>query len=157
MGQRVYSTYFDNVTIAAVQDVFSLRAAGASNGCELHHIMLSAGAVTAAAEIRLRLKRLPATVTAGSAGTAPTLSVSDSGDTKAATAVVRANDTTQATTSGTAAILLAWQWNVLGMFEYLPAPEDREVIQPAEALVLEINATPASTVVSGMIKWREIP
>jgi hypothetical protein len=157
MGHRVYSTYFDNVTIAAVQDVFSLRAAGAANGCELHHIMLSAGGVTAAAEIRLRLKRLPATVTAGSVGTAPTMSAVDSGDTKAATAVVRANDTTQATTSGTAAILCAWQWNVLGMFEHLPAPEDRENIQPGEALVLEINATPASTVVSGFIKWLEEP
>jgi hypothetical protein len=157
MGHRVYATYFDNVTVAAVQDVFSLRAAGAANGCELHHIMLSAGGVTAAAEIRLRLKRLPATVTAGSVGTAPTISAVDSGDTKAATAVVRANDTTQATTSGTAAILLAWQWNVLGMFEHLPAPEDRENIQPGEALVLDIPATPASTVVSGFIKWLEEP
>jgi hypothetical protein len=157
MGHRVYATYFDNVTVAAVQDVFSLRAAGAANGCELHHIMLSAGGVTAAAEIRLRLKRLPATVTAGSVGTAPTISAVDSGDTKAATAVVRANDTTQATTSGTAAILCAWQWNVLGMFEHLPAPEDRENIQPGEALVLDIPATPASTVVSGFIKWLEEP
>lgn len=156
MGHRVYSTYFDNVTIAAVQDVFSLRAAGAS-GCELHHIQLSAGGVTAAAEIRLRLRRLPATVTAGSVGTAPVMSVVDSGDTKAATAVVRANDTTQATTSGTAIILAAWQWNVLGMFEHLPAPEDRENIQTGEALVLDIPATPASTVVSGMIKWLEEP
>jgi hypothetical protein len=158
MGQRVYAARFENVTIAAVQDVLSLRAAGAANGCELHHIMLSASGVTAAAEIRLNLKRLPATVTAGSVGTAPTIGAVDSGDTKAATAVVRANDTTQATTSGTAFIIASWAWNVLGMFEYLPAPEDREVIQSAEALVLEIPGTPtASTVVSGMIKWREMP
>lgn len=156
MGHRVYAANFENVTIAAVQDVFSLRAAGAQ-GAELHHIMLSAGAVTAAAEIRLRLRRLPATVTAGSVGTAPTISAIDSGDTKTATCVVRANDTTQATTSGTALTLCAWQWNVLGMFEHLPAPEDRENIQPGEALVLDIPGTPASTVVSGFIKWLEEP
>jgi hypothetical protein len=156
MGQRIYSAAFDNVTIAAVQDVFYLRA-GAANGIEIHHIQLGAGAVTGAAEIRLRLKRLPATVTAGSGGTAPTVSTIDSGDTKAATATARANDTTQATTSGTAVIILPWQWNVLGMFEYLPAPEDREVCQATEALVLDVAATPASTVVSGWIKWREIP
>lgn len=156
MGHRVYAANFENVTIAAVQDVFSLRAAGAQ-GAELHHIMLSAGAVTAAAEIRLRLRRLPATVTAGSVGTAPTISAIDSGDTKTATCVVRANDTTQATTSGTALTLLAWQWNVLGMFEHLPAPEDRENIQPGEALVLDIPGAPASTVVSGFIKWLEEP
>jgi hypothetical protein len=73
MGQRIYSAAFDNVTIAAVQDVFYLKA-GAANGIEIHHIQLGAGAVTAAAEIRLRLKRLPATVTAGSGGSAPTIS-----------------------------------------------------------------------------------
>jgi hypothetical protein len=156
MGQRIYSAAFDNVTIAAVQDVFYLKA-GAANGIEIHHIQLGAGAVTAAAEIRLRLKRLPATVTAGSGGSAPTISTTDSGDTKAATATARANDTTQATTSGTAVIILPWQWNVLGMFEYLPAPEDREVCQAAEAFVFDVAATPASTVVSGWIKWREIP
>ena len=157
MGHRVYTANFENVTIAAVQDVISLRAAGAANGAELHHIVLSAGAVTAAAEIRLRLKRLPATVTAGSGGSAPTISAVDSGDTKTATVVIRANDTTQATTSGTAAILCTWQWNVLGFFEHLPAPEDRENIQPGEALVLDIPGTPASTVVSGFVKWLEEP
>lgn len=155
MGTRVFCAPFENVTIAAVQDVFMLKA-GAANGIELHHIMLSAGGVTAAAEIRLRLKRLPATVTNGSGGTAPTINFVDSGDTKAATATLRANDTTQATTSGTAQNLLAWQWNVLGMFEHLPVPEDRERSQPGEALVLDIAGTPASTVVSGMIKWAEL-
>jgi hypothetical protein len=156
MGQRIYSAAFDNVTIAAVQDVLYLKA-GANNGVEIHHIQLSAGAVTAAAEIRLRLKRLPATVTAGSGGSVPTISTIDSGDTKSATATARANDTTQATTSGTAVIILPWQWNVLGPFEYLPAPEDREVCQASEAFVLDIPGTPASTIVSGWIKWREIP
>jgi len=156
MGQRVYSTYFENVTISAVQDVFNLKA-GSANGLEIHQIDLSAGGVTSPAEIRLRLKRLPATVTNGSGGTAPTIGVTDSGDTKSATAGVRANDTSQATTGGTAVILQAWQWNVLMPWQYLPAPEDREVIQASEALVLDIPGTPASTVVSGTIKWREIP
>jgi hypothetical protein len=156
MGQRIYSTFFDNVTISAVQDVFLLKA-GSVNGIELHQIDLSAGGVTAPAEIRLRLRRLPATVTNGSGGSAPTIGVTDSGDTKATTATVRANDTTQATTGGTAVTLQAHQWNVLLPWQYLPAPEDREVIQAAEALVLDIPAAPASTVVSGTIKWREIP
>src|SRR2546429_1425013 len=112
MGQRVYKTQFENVTISAVQDIFLLKA-GSANGVELHQIDLSAGGVTSPAEIRLRLKRLPATVTNGTGGTAPTINAADSGDTKAATATVRANDTTQATTSGTAAVLQAHQWNVL--------------------------------------------
>jgi hypothetical protein len=156
VGQRVYSTFFENVAIAAAQDIFLLKA-GAGNGVELHQIDLSAGGVTAPAEIRLRLKRLPATVTNGSGGTAPTMSATDSGDTRAATATLRVNDTTQATTLGTAAILQAHQWNVLLPWQYLPAPEDRELIQASEALVLDVPGAPASTVVSGTIKWRELP
>lgn len=157
MGQRVYSMMFDNATVAAVQDLLMLKA-GSANGVELHQIDLSAGGVTAPAEIRLRLKRLPATVTPGSGGSTPTINAVDSGDTKGTTlAAAHANDTVQATTSGTVALLAAWQWNVLTPWQYLPAPEDREIIQAGEALVLDIPGTPASTAVSGTIKWRELP
>lgn len=159
MAERIYSTIIDNVTVAAVQDIFSIKA-GTANGVEIHQIQLGAGGVTSAAEIRLILNRLPATVTVGTGGTAPTIGVTNSGDTKTATAAVRANDvTTQAGTSGTAVTLLAWQWNVLGPFDYLPAPEDRETIGAGEALVLRIpaGATFASTAVSGFIKWAELP
>lgn len=156
MGQRVYKATFENVTISAVQDVFYAKA-GAANGIELHQIDLSAGGVTAPAEIRLRLKRLPATVTVGSGGAALTANAADSGDTRAAAATVRGNDTSQATTSGTTAIIGAFQWNVLMPWQYLPAPEDRDVIQANEALVLDIPGAPASTIVSGTIAWRELP
>ena len=157
MGQRVYKTFFDNVTVAAVQDLFSLKA-GAANGVELHQIDLSAGGVTAPAEIRLLLRSAPAAVTQGTGGTVPTISPSDSGDTKAATAVAHANDvTTQMTSSGTIKILAAWQWNVLLPFQYLPSPEDRDVIQASEGLALNLPGAPASTVISGSITWRELP
>lgn len=156
MGNRVYKTYFDNVTVAAVQDLFSLKA-GAANGIELHQVDLTAGGVTAAAEIRIRLKRAPTTFTQGSAGTTPTIAVADSGESKATAATVHANDTSQGTTSGTMIILGAWQWNVLLPFQYLPPPEDREIIQGGEGLIIDIAATPASTVVSGYISWEEIP
>ncbi len=156
MGQRVYKTAFDNITIAAVQDIFSLKA-GSANGIELHQIDLSAGGVTAPAEIRVRLKRLPATVTQGTGGNALTGFAADSGDTKTSTATARSNDTTQSTTTGTAVALGAWQWNVLLPWQYLPAPEDRDMIQAGEALVLDIPGAPASTVVSGTIVWRELP
>jgi len=98
-------------------------------------------------------------VTQGTGGTTPTVSPTDSGDTKASTATVHANDvTTQMTSSGTLKTLLAWQWNVLLPFEYLPAPEDREVCQAAEGFALNVPATPgAATLVSGFIKWRELP
>lgn len=159
MGQRVYSATFENVTIAAVQDIFSAKA-GAANGIEIHQIDLTAGGVTAPAEIRLRLKRLGGggTITAGSAGSSLTGQPTDEGDSKASAATVRSNDTTQATMSGgTNSTLGVWQWNVLLPFQYLPAPEDREVCAGGSEFVLDTPGAPASTVVSGTIKWRELP
>lgn len=155
MGQRIYKQIFENITISAIQDVFSLKA-GSANGLELHQIDLSAGGVTSPAEIRLRLKIGSVTVTQGSGGTVPTPSNADSGDTKATTATLHVNDTTQATTTGAFRNVGAWQWNVLIPFQYLPAPEDRETIAASEIIVLDIPGTPsASTVVSGTIAWRE--
>lgn len=156
MGQRIYKTFFENVTVAAAQDLFSLKA-GAANGIEIHQIDLSAGGVTAPAEIRIRVKRMPATFTQGSGGSTPTVGVADSGDTKATTATVHANDTTPGTTGGTAVVLGAFQWNVLMPWQYLPAPEDRDVIQAAEGFVIDALGSPASTVVSATITWRELP
>ena len=130
MGQRIYKMIFDNVSIAAIQDVLSMKA-GAANGIEIHQIDLSAGGVTSPAEIRLRLKRLSAAVTQGTGGTVLTPSSADSGDTKASTATVRANDTAQATTTGTTTFLGAWQWNVQLQWQYLPAPEDRLALRVA--------------------------
>lgn len=158
-GNRVFTTGFDNITVGtAVQDIFSILA-GASNGVELHYIELNAGGVTNPAEVRLRLKRFSGTTqTAGSAGTAPAMNALDENDSKAATAVVRANDTTQATTTGTNVNLAYWNWNTLLPFQYLPAPEDRPIIAVSNRLILDLPATAAqSQSVSGIIQWREIP
>jgi hypothetical protein len=46
---------------------------------------------------------------------------------------------------------------VLSPWQYLPAPEDREIIQAGEAIVLDIPGVPASTIASGTIAWRELP
>jgi hypothetical protein len=158
MGQRVYTTFFDNISVAAIQDLFSIKA-GAANGVELHQLDLTAGGVTSPAEFRILLKRAATAATLGTGGTVPTISPTDSGDTKAATAVVHANDiTTQLTSTGTLSTLEAFQWNVLMPFQYLPAPEDREVCQAAEAFSFFVPAAPgAAVLVSGTIKWRELP
>jgi hypothetical protein len=155
MSDRVYTTFIDNVSIGtAVQDIFSLKA-GTGGGIEIHHIMLTAGGVSAAAEIRVRLKRLTGTVASGSGGSTPAVTFVDSGDTKTSTATVHANDGTQAT--GTSATLAVWQWNVLMPLEHMPAPEDRESCGASEAIVLDLPATITATTISGFIKWSERP
>lgn len=150
-GNRVYSATFDNVTVSAIQDVFSLLAAGGR--LELHKIRLTSNGV-ADAVCRLRLRRFPSTVTVGSGGSAPTVSPVDESD-AAGAATVRANDTTQATTTGTAITMWGEQWDVRAPFEYLEAPEDREALKLNSAYILDIPAAPTSLIISGYIKWRE--
>src|ERR1700687_2258233 len=100
MGRRIYKSTITAVTIGtAVQDIWSLLA-GAANGIQLHWLQLSAGGVTIAPDLSLRLKRGTATVTIGSGGTLPAKSLVADGDSKVSGSPVHANDTTQATTSG---------------------------------------------------------
>lgn len=153
---RLYRDTFENQTVAALMDVFSIRAS-AANGVALRGFSLSAGA-TAGAIVRVRLKVLPATVTAGSGGASSTPQKTDRKNNIAVGSTVRQRDTTQATTSGTAVTLAVWQWNVLGPLEYIQAtPEQRECIDVSEALVLDFVAAPASVSMSAWIEWEEYP
>jgi hypothetical protein len=152
---HVYVVVFENVTVAAVQDLIYVKAS-ATNGLAVRRISLSASGVAAAAEIRLRLKRLPATVTVGSGGSAPTIQKVSARLGIAALSAARANDTVQATTSGTAVPLANWNWNVLQEFlEVPPTEEERWACDISEALVFDVVAAPASTVLSGFMVFRE--
>jgi hypothetical protein len=150
----------DNATIGTgVQDIFSIKTP-ASKGAQLHHVQLSAAAVTAVAEVRMRLKRGTATVTLGSGGTAPTAAIVDPGDTQVAASTCHINDTTQATTSGVFTALEFHQWNVLLPFDYMPGPEDedRDACDVSQALILDLPAAISPAVVaSGFFKFRELP
>lgn len=154
--ERLYSVVFENVTVSAVQDLLYVKAS-ATNGLELRRLSLSASGVTAAAEIRVRLKRLPTTVTVGSGGSAPTIQKVSSRNAIAALSAARANDTSQATTSGTSVTLANWNWNVLQDFLEVPPTEgERWECDVSEALIFDVIATPASTVLSGFMVFKEV-
>lgn len=158
MGRRIYMAGFDNVSIgAAVQDIFSLKAS-AAKGIQLRHIHLEAAGITTAAQIRMRLKRLTATVTQGSGGSVPTIVPVDATDSLAAAAILHVNDTSQAT-GGATQVFGYFQWDVLLPFDYMPGPEDedRETADVAQALILDLPSTITATTVSGFIKWAERP
>ena len=154
--ERLYTISFENVTVAALQDIFAIKA-GATNGIIIRRISLSAGGVSAPAEYRLRIKRMPATVTIGSGGTAPTVQkVSSVLPFTSLSTNARANDTSQATTSGTAQVIAAWQWNVLQDFlEVPPTLEERWECAASEGMIVDFAAAPASTAMSGFIVWEE--
>lgn len=97
---RLYTCSFENVTIAAVQDLISCRG---STGklCKLISAWFGPSNTTlqTAQHLRLNIKLATATITLGSVGTAVTPAPVDLGDV-AASFTSRANDTTPATTSG---------------------------------------------------------
>lgn len=159
---RAYAVPFVNVSVSAAQDLFYLKPA-ADKVCIVEAVYLSNVGVAAdagdAQEELLRVEgiRLPATVTVGSGGTSPTpgpLAVNDT----AAGFTARVNDTTVATTSGTAVTLHADGWNVRVPYVWMPPPEHRIIVANAQAFVFRLNSAPTDAVsCSGVCIVRELP
>src|SRR4051794_5105874 len=104
---RIYTVSFENVSVSAAQDLLQIK--GASNKVlRILRRWVSATDTTipTAQMLRLRERFLPATVTDGSGGSTPTPAKRDQGD-AAATFTALANNTTPATTNGTAVVLAA--------------------------------------------------
>jgi hypothetical protein len=139
---RVYTMTFANVSVSAVQDLLAIYA-GSSGAAEIHEYVIGQVTATTVGNLRHSLKRLPATVTAGSGGSSGTLNKSRSGD-AAATVTGRTNDTSQATTGGTAVLLREDVYNPINGYQFLPAPEDRPACSPAEALIVSLDTAPGS-------------
>lgn len=151
---RFYSIQFNNVSVSAVQDLFSVLST-ANMAFKLCEFQLSADASTTVAELRLSIKRLPATVTVGSGGSAVTPQPMDAKE-GAATVTARANDTTRATTSGTALTLFSASVNVLNGWQFLPPPEYRPSFAPSQAMVIGMEVAPSTVVFDGYAVIEEI-
>lgn len=159
---RAYVVPFNNVSIAAKQDFFYIKPA-ADKICVIEAVYLSnvgiaADAGDAQEELwDIRMIRLPATVTAGSVGTAPTpnpLSTNDA----AAGFTARVNDTTVATTSGTALQLHNDGLNVRVPYVWMPPPEHRPIVANAQAIVFRLESIPTDAVLfNGSMIVRELP
>jgi hypothetical protein len=144
MTQRVYAIPFKNVSIAGAQDIIGIYA-GSAKALEIHEIRLGQTTITTAAQLRVTLRRLPATVTAGTGGSTATPVPQNKNDT-AATFTARTNDlTTQASTSGTALDYTPDVWNLVNGYDMLYAPEDRPVVNPNEAFIVSLDQTPSQS------------
>lgn len=161
MYGRIYTVQFTNVAVTAVQDLFYLKPAAdkpiALWGFEIDNVGGTADAGDAQEELlRVEIIHLPATVTVGSGGTAPTPSVILPND-AAAGFTARVNDTTVATTSGTAVTRVATGINVR-----IPGPDWQApsvpVPQPvicanAAALVVRLNTAPNDSINLSGTAW----
>lgn len=152
---RAYSIQFSNVTVAAIQDLIALYC-GASMAAELHGVVIGQITGTTVQNLRISVKRLAATVTAGSGGSAPTPQKLMRGD-AAATATARANDTVQATSSGSTAVLHSDVFNVVNGYQFFWPPLDAPTIGLSEAAVLSLDGAPSGALVmSGTLYFAEL-
>jgi hypothetical protein len=158
---RAYAVTFSAVAATAQQDLFYLKPA-ADKAIQVEWaVVRNVTGVTDAGDAkedlwRVELIYLPATVTVGSGGTSATPAPLEVNDT-AASFTARVNDTTKATTSGTAVTLHADGMNNRIGFDYYPVPEHRTVVANAAAVVLRLNTTPnASNTLNGTIYVREL-
>lgn len=159
---RAYTVTFTAVAVTATQDLFYIKPAAEKpcilEQCSISNVGGTADAGDAQEELlRVEIIRLPSTVTVGSGGSSFTpspLAVNDS----AAGFTARINDTTVATTSGTAKTLVADGFNVRAGWIWLPVPEHRIVVANAEAIVVRLNLAPADSInLSGTLTVRELP
>jgi hypothetical protein len=151
---RTYVVAFENVAISAAQDLVQVKgAAGKSLRILRQSLACVDSTLPASQTLRLRSQFLPATVTDGSGGSTPTPNPIDPGD-AAASFTAKANNTTQASSSGTATTLEANGCHIYSGYDYaFPRPP---VIGPSESFVFALMAAPAaSTHFSGSVVVEE--
>lgn len=123
---------------------------------ELHGFELGQITNTAILNLRYTVKRLPATVTSGSGGSAPTPRRMRPGD-AAATATARTNDTVQATSTGTVEVIDAGVFNTINGVSFFWPPRDMPIIGLSQAAVISLDTLPPSAMVSnGTLYFAEL-
>ena len=140
---RLYTVEFNNVAISAAQDLFSILATS-NMAFAVHAIELGQKTLTAWEAREVTIQRFPATVTQGSGGSSYTPAKLGPND-AAATLTAHVNDTTLATTSGSAAILFARAWELLNGFFWMPPPESRPIVAPGQALIVRLGTAPSAS------------
>lgn len=159
---RLYTVAFAAVSVSAQQTLFYIKPA-ADKICSIEEFRLGVAGVAADAGdaqeelYDIELLYLPATVTVGSGGSAPTPAPKQVNDT-AASFTARVNDTVKATTSGTAALRMIDAMNSRIPYIHLPAPEHRDLVANAAAIIVNLNSTPGDAVLmNGTMLVRELP
>jgi hypothetical protein len=154
---RIYRVTFENVTVSAAQDLVQIKNASGSNKVlRILRRWISAVDTTAPTGqmLRLRERILPATVTDGSGGSTPTPAKLDQGD-PASTFTAFANNTTPATTSGTAIVVYATGCHIFNGFDDIH--DEPPIVIPTSSYVFELLSTVSGTVhLSGGVEVEEI-
>lgn len=162
MQGRIYTVSFDNVAVTVAQDFFELNPAADKPIRIIGVVVGQTNRVGDANEDMLRwsiVRMTGATLTSGSGGSAPTPAAVNFGD-GAAGFTAEANNTTQATTSGTTTTCHADCFNTRVGLQYFPIPEMQvngiDSGGNGVLLVRLLEAPSASTTFSGTVYVEEL-
>lgn len=152
---RLYTFGFQNVNLAAVQDVLALFASS-TRPCAVHAMNLDQITGTAVTNLRLRIRFLPATVTPGTGGTTSGVVNKTNSNDAAASATCGYNNTGQATSGGTIVDWIPTGWNTVNGFVWNTAIAGRPFWLPiSTGLVLSLDTAPSSLVSNGSMTFEE--
>lgn len=153
---EIYTIVCKNIAVTAVQDVLAAYAAS-TKLLKLLAVEIAANGQTTVGNYAMRLRYLPATVTSGSVGASVTPANVNPGG-AAASFTARRNDTTQATSSGTAIDLVATQFNPINGYYWQPPVQqgDEPGAGLSTAFILSLDGIAGTINVSATMWLREI-
>ncbi len=155
---RIYRVTFENVSVTAAQDLVQITGA-TGKMMRICRAWACSSPTTAPTDqqLRIRCRFLPATVSVGSGGTTGiTPSKNDPGDAVCSSATCATNNTTPATTNGTAIVLDVAGVNVKSGYDTQWFGSNRPAVGPSEAFVFELLSTVSGTVpMSGGCEFEE--
>lgn len=153
---EIFTIVCENVAVSAVQDVLAAYAASTKK-LQLLAIELAANGQATVQNYPIRLRYLPATVTAGSGGSSVTpKNVNPDGASPSFTA--RRNDITQAVTGGSATDFVASQFNPINGYYWTPPVQvtDEPKADISSAFILSLDAITGTLNISATMWLREI-
>lgn len=155
---RVYKVTFEGVSVSAAQDLVSLPGPAAGKIIRITRRWVGATDTTipTAQMLELRERYLPATVTLGTGGTTGiTPAKIEQGDATCSVTTAATNNTTKATSSGTAVILNEMGTHIFNGYDEVCL--NPPTINPSTAYVFELLSTVSGTVhLSGGVEFEEI-
>lgn len=152
---EIFTIVCDNIAVSAAQDILCAYAA-ATKKLRCLGFEIGQNGQTTVGNYPLRLRYLPATVTSGAGGAAVTPhNVNPDG--VAASFTARRNDTTQATTGGTAVDVVSTQFNAINGNVWQPPTWDAAPkADLSGAITLSLDAVTGTINVSGTVWFEEI-
>lgn len=158
MRGRPYTVLFEDVSVAAAQDLFEILCP-TDSFIEIveWHVFQNSDYADAQAEIlRLEIVRGVGTVTSGSGGTTATPQPGSDGDPASGTTVEVNNTTRMAAGTGSLEIIRPVEYNIMQGPDKIALPEFRDEISPGNRWTLALDDTPADAIImSGYVDYVE--